>query len=904
MIVRPVVCRPFIGRRDEIEYLHEQRRRAAASHGGLVLVSGDAGLGKSRLVAEFCLSLGYSRWRIETAQCLEFAQRPYGPILDLLERLDPPAADAPATSKAQRFEQFIDTFARLTARKGLVLVIEDVHWADAATTEFLVHLADRVEGMRMLVVATIRPGHVDVENPRATSLAKLARTRHGGRIELAALQNDDLRRFIDETLDGFELEAAAKREIAIASDGNPFFVEELLKAAVQRGKEHAAGVRSGLPSTIRATLLDRMRHLDADERRILLQAAVIGRSFELSVLAETLEVEIGALLPALQHARDLQLVEEETATVFRFRHALTREAIYGEFLGAQVQPLHRFIATVLERSVDEDGVVAQLAYHWWMAGDVRRATSYNERAGDAAAAAHAHEDAVVFYLRAIAPPETDLALKGRLIGKIAERRLAAGSIAEARAALVEAAEVFRELGDVGTEARYRIQAAKQSYHLGDTDAGEGLARFLERVDPSERIVRNRVNLTVAQIMAVQFRAEDTARYFAFVERSVCEDDPELMAAYRWVKAAMCVMTGDADGYRAEHADRLAAARTGSFSDESPAHVRSSAVYQFALIGLHTESLHEAREAIALARRERSRRIESVAHAFSAFTYLAMGDLAHARAAVDAVRALPTDNLIAVGHAAAWGTLTGVYTGDEDLIAHWFDRLEKTISPTAALLYAPGYAEVMMRRGRVRDAQAVLHAAVASAERARGIFFTLLAVARYGHPDDVAVGREILAHSAAAPSEVVERHALALFDAIVAQRAGKLTEAKRRARTAISGLHTLGYPLLEAAAHEIAGNATAAVELYRRAGASYEVRRLTGEAPTSVAPVELAADPDLSAREREIAELVARGKSNLEIGRALSISHKTVEKHIGAIFAKRGFTSRSQLAAYISRSGAA
>ncbi len=112
MIVRPVLCRPFVGRRAELAYLKERRLEAGASRGGLVFVAGDAGLGKSRLVDEFCRSLAYSRWRIARGPCREFGSRPYGPLLDALSMVDPGAARVtPAESKRQYFEDIVDRFA-------------------------------------------------------------------------------------------------------------------------------------------------------------------------------------------------------------------------------------------------------------------------------------------------------------------------------------------------------------------------------------------------------------------------------------------------------------------------------------------------------------------------------------------------------------------------------------------------------------------------------------------------------------------------------------------------------------------------------------------------------------------------------------------------------------------------
>jgi DNA-binding NarL/FixJ family response regulator len=146
----------------------------------------------------------------------------------------------------------------------------------------------------------------------------------------------------------------------------------------------------------------------------------------------------------------------------------------------------------------------------------------------------------------------------------------------------------------------------------------------------------------------------------------------------------------------------------------------------------------------------------------------------------------------------------------------------------------------------------------------------------------------------------ERVAIGLFDAYVAHRDGRHADAAGPARAAAQGFERLGMPLLAAAAHEAAGARDRALELYGRCGAAYDVARLGGRAVAAEASrgsTEVR-DGTLSEREREIARLVARGKSNAEIGRELSISHKTVEKHLGSVYGKLGLTSRVQLAAHI------
>ena len=159
----------------------------------------------------------------------------------------------------------------------------------------------------------------------------------------------------------------------------------------------------------------------------------------------------------------------------------------------------------------------------------------------------------------------------------------------------------------------------------------------------------------------------------------------------------------------------------------------------------------------------------------------------------------------------------------------------------------------------------------------------------------------MARAADAPAELVERHALTLFDAVACRREERLDEAAALARDAAAGFRRLRFPLLEAEALEIAGEPLLALALYRRCGAVYHVRRLESEYPLERQFRDrnvVDAASALSKREREIAARAARGASNLDIARELSISHKTVEKHLAKVYEKLEISSRKQLGAFI------
>jgi DNA-binding CsgD family transcriptional regulator len=905
VIVRPMVCRPFIGRREELAYLHERRAEAAASHGAFVLVAGDAGIGKSRLISEFCASLAYSRWRIAAGACPEFGSRPYGPVLDALAQVDDGTfALGSAESKVEQFEAIVERFRRIAERRAVVVVVEDLHWADHATLEFLAYFGKRTQNARILTIASLRPTDLEVQGPFATRVAAIVRAGRAGRIDLAPLQGTELRALIDGTLGDVALPDDARRVVARLSEGNPFFAEELLKSAVEdsvRARKPAQRGRrcTGVPTTIRATLLERLEPLGADERRVVEQAAVIGRAFSLDLLGATLGTPAYAVLAALRHSRDLQLIDELGPTQFRFRHVLTREAIYDGFLSAEVRAKHRAIAQALEAAPPADGRLEALAYHWALAGDAAQAASANEAAGDSAARVYAHDDAISYYERAAEQPGIAVLTRAALVHKIADRRLVRGANEEALAAFATAAELFRDAGESDREAMCRARAAMTAYTMTLTDTTAPLLTALAKTDPAEALARARLHLAIAWIDAALRRPAQAREHLSQVDSRAMEST-DIAVRYHNVAASVAVLTGDVEALRREHAAWLAAAGARSLGAVVGAH-HNGARY-FSALGRHDEARAQIDAALRLAHKMHSHHAEECAQATAALCYIASGDLGDARAALDAVPT-STDNRVNLTFAAAAGTLLAAYTGDEALATTWFDGCEDAIAAAPELETGAGLAELLVRRGRTREAEQFLKRALPACEAIRGEVFTLLAIARHGATAERRRARDYLARAAREnESDLVEAPALLLFDAHEQRRQGHAAGVEPLARAAAEGFRRLGYPLLEAEALELAGDAAAAAVVYERCGAAYHVRRLTGERrqPEAVAQGASA----LSAREHEIVVLAGGGLSNIEIAQQVGITYKTVEKHLSAAYRKLDLRSRRELRTYVRGAAAA
>jgi DNA-binding CsgD family transcriptional regulator len=684
-------------------------------------------------------------------------------------------------------------------------------------------------------------------------------------------------------------------------------VEDSVRARkpAQRGKRS-----TGVPTTIRTTLLDRLEPLGVDDRRVVEQAAVIGRAFSLDLLGATLGTPTDALLAALRRSRDLQLIDELGPTQFRFRHVLTREAIYDGFLSAEVRAKHRAIAEALEAASPADGRLEALAYHWTLAGDAAKASTANEAAGDSAARVYAHDDAVAYYERAAEQPGLAVLVRAALVHKIADRHLVIGANEEALAAFASAADLFREAAEIDREAMSRARAAMTAYTMTLTDTTAPLVQALAETDPAEALARSRLHLAIAWINSALRRPQQAREHLAQVDPRAMEST-DIAVRYRNVASSVAVLTGEVDGLRREHAGWLVAARARSMGAVVGAH-HNGARY-FSALGCHDEARAQIEAALHIAREMHSRHAEECAQATAALCYVASGDLQDARAALDAVPT-STDNRVNLTFAAAAGTLVAAYTGDETLAKTWFDGCEAAIVAAPELETGAGFAELLVRRGRTREAEQLLQRALPECEAIRGEVFTLLAIARDGAAAERRRAREYLARAAQEnESDLVEAPALLLFDAYELRREGpaddvqsparapdvetprRATEVESLARKAADGFRRLAYPLLEAEALELAGDVPAAVAVYERCGAMYHVRRLSGDR-RQIEP-EVPPASALSAREHEIVVLAGNGLSNIEIAQQLGITYKTVEKHLSAAYRKLDLRSRRELRGY-------
>ncbi|MEH1057858.1 AAA family ATPase [Micromonospora sp. CPCC 206171] len=410
----------LVGRQGEVGSLRTALARARAGQPTTVLVGGEAGVGKTRLLEEFGGLAGAAGARLLVGQCLELGEAglPFAPfaaaLREVLRRDGPgvfdgyepefarllpelgrgPAAVAapagPALSDAPRgylFDLVGELFHRLAADQPLVLVIEDLHWADRSTRDLIGFLVRAARTARLLLVCTYRTDELHRGHPLRPFLAELDRSRSVERIELGRLDRDGTAAILADIL-GAEPAARAVDDVHERTQGNPFFIEELAAAGDPVGC-------ATLPETLRDLLLARVDRLPDAAQRVLRIAAAGGTRFAHQLLAEVAGLPESELEDALRAAVAAQLVVADPDGDYEFRHALVREAVHDELLPGEHARLHARYAAAIEAQpqlVAAGRAPAELAHHWYAAHDHPRALVTARAAACAAADRYAYAE--------------------------------------------------------------------------------------------------------------------------------------------------------------------------------------------------------------------------------------------------------------------------------------------------------------------------------------------------------------------------------------------------------------------------------------------------------------------------------------------------------------------------------
>ena len=1005
LLPQSVLCPILVGRDGPLTATRGVLARAAAGGGGVLLVSGEAGVGKSRLLAAARDEARSAGFLVLQGACFEEERtEPYAPLADLVRgfaaatspavaahalgaaapelltlfpelrdvfpEASPGAAVDPEQDRRRLFHALSSALRRLAQTQPLFLVLEDAHWSDDATLDLALHLARSVGGQRLALALTYRSDEV---GPRlARLLAELDRTRLVVEVELAPLAADDVARMLHAIFgDAGDPGEPFVATLYAVTEGNPFFVEEVLKALVTSGELertpeggwHAPPLeRVRVPRTAVEAVRRRLSRLSEPARELAAIAAVAGRRFDFDLLQAVAGLDEPELLGRVRELIDAQLVVEEGAERIAFRHALTREAIYAELLARERVALHRAVAAALERGVLAGPQVEALAYHTFEAGDWPRARGYAAQAAEHALALYAPREALAQLERALAaaeregvPPEPALlGARGRAretlgdfdgahadFAAVLDRARAGGARALAWQAL-HALGMLWSARDYARAGEYRTDALALARELGDPAL---IARSLNRVgnwhlnleQPAPALRLHDEALALFQRLGDERGVAETVD-LAAMAHYIAGDEVTAAATY---ERAVSLFTALGDRRGIARGLALVALCGPSLPSSATAFGASSMI----------------REVLV---RERPVRLAAEIgwRAGAAFVQFLLADTLAWRGAYRRALALARNALASAEELEHLEWLCGAERSIGFIALDLLDAVaaERSLGRAHGIALRLGSrtwtrwtaAPLAVARARLGDlggARALLAATSAPAQLGRAALLP-------GDEDVPTLGQRQLALAAAEvalaagePGEALrllderladERHRapeaplprLALLRAQAMAALGPLPEAARALETAIDECVALeGRPL-------VWRGLAALGHVRQRLGRRVDARRAFDAARTLAAELEAevpdeelrasfargvatlvpparrpslrqaakAAFGGLTRREREVAQLVAAGRSNRGIARALGIGERTVEDHVAHALAKLTFSSRAQLAAWAVEKG--
>ncbi len=984
-MVRRISSSIFVGRTSERAQLEAALDAAMRSEPGLVLIGGEAGIGKTRLTAELA-DVAVARGGLAVSgHCLDAkaVSMPYGPFVEILRglllpvppdrhaapvepgraalaRLVPEIGPRPAfeirpLSEGERLRLFhaVLELLGLTGKdRPLLLVVEDVHWADASSLDLLGFITRELGTERLLILCTFRTDELHRRHPLLPVLGELVRLPGVMRVDLPAFSEPEVADQLTGITEG-PLSDDVIQRIFARSDGNPFFVEELAG--------HPAGAQ--LPTTLHDVLAGRLASLSPNGRAVVVTAAAIGREATQELIAQVAALEKEELLGALREAVDHHVLvpgDPRRPPGFAFRHALIQEQAYTELLPSERIALHLAILTSLQ---DAGGSPGEIARHAFLGHDLPTSLVASVDAADQAIEALAFAEALAHLERAlelwsaVGAPESvarrDQASLLRLAGRCAaalgqwrraadfdrmalahldptERRdertrvlidLAnwerfADDWAAHAAALREAAELVTTDPPSALRARVLTDLAHDADLNGRWDEARRLAK--EAIDVSRAIgapeEEARALVRLAEVLLSTLRPVDADRVLTQAERIVVDMDtaPEDLIGHLVFRQADSALQAGDFGRAIAIADAglARAARAGTFG-RNAGFLRAIKITALADLG----RWHEA-ETLAEEARRRDPAAMTARMAVESFVpvLVRQGKVAEATAAVRATD--PGTVTMPTGGAFTLEARIRVAYGEgrwDDARAAADEMVRLLDGPDVSLLdlCVGGEADrAEFARGRRRTAEEAEARRVGLARLVLGQAAVQEAIDQGGAGPAI---EAILAMAEAEGSRLLDRPDVKRWEDVARRRealAQPWETAYARFRQAEAILATGGPKdqalLVLRGAHDIASQLRASPLLD-------QIERLARRSRMRLTPAEaggrqpLARTPEgvsvvLTAREREVLTLVAAGHTNREIGRDLFISEKTASVHVSNAMDKLGALSRYDAAASATRLG--
>ncbi|MGH2494891.1 MAG: helix-turn-helix transcriptional regulator [Ktedonobacteraceae bacterium] len=996
---KSVVCPVLIDRINDLATLQALIDQAKSGIGQVVLLSGEAGIGKSRLVAEIKTSAAAHDFLLVQGSCFPTDHAiPYAPLLDFLRSylvghslaMPAPAVQKvmqaflplmpyaghllpgfppmsllpsldPEQEKRRRFEILADFLTLQAVEQPVFLIVEDLHWSDDTSLEFLHYLARRCSAYSLLLLLTYR--NDEVRPSLSHFLAQLDRERLAQEVSLARLRREGVEAMLRAI---FALPHTTRFELLdpvyTLTDGNPFFVEEILTSLIASGEIYYANDRwegkplgeLHIPRSVQDAVQQRTDRLSEPARQILTMAAVAGRRFDFVLLQELTDHDEQHLLLLIKEMIAAQLVVEESAEQFAFRHALTRQAIYADLLVRERKALHRRIADTMERLYTPtlEAHLADLAYHFYEAGAWEKALAYGQWAGEQAERLYAPHTAIEQVTRAldaaergsIPPPAPLYRLRGRsyeTLGDFEHARLdyettlqmaqrsgnrraewqalcdlgflwtgrdytQAGTYFQPALALARhmddpliLAHSLNRLGNwhvmnidqPGEALRYHeealalFQPAQDQHGIAETYDLLGMTSFIvgdliqaanfyqqvvvlfQQLDDRQGLTSSLASLGnlggihQSEMMVPATISFTDSLYFGEQALQIARE-----IGQRSAEAYALLALGQFLGPRGEYARALELVQTSLAISKQIEHRQwmtfgyfVSGVLYFDLFAL-SEAQQHLEQALALAQEISSRHWVRIVSGFLAPVLLLQQDEALAESILNAALE-PGASMQTIGQRLVWAARAdlALACGDPGRTLDITDRLITSATNLSDERVIPRLwklrGEALAALGQTAEAETTLRAAKEAA-RLAGLRPWLWRIC-------VAQGR-------------------------LYQTQGRLEESRQAFAIARTIIEELAAPILD--------------ETLRASFLSAALLRLPR--PRSLTPRRATSQAfgGLTEREREVALLLAEGKSNREIAERLVVGIRTVEVHVSNILSKLGFTSRAQIAVWAYEKG--